>query len=420
MNSFCSRIGVAAVLLVIASIPAMSSDIKERSRLPFGSWILYYDVDNEDSRGACNLEGKWGDGAYISFFALYKSQYFIAISDPRWEIPTGAGGNLNLFFDARAPIPVAMGRLGATTIASKIFYISSPEGRQILDLFAASTRLAFVLPKGQRFNADMNSTAAAAREFEKCVLTWAGETIGPGETPQARKTEPAKSAAPPKEARNAPAPQKAPAAPSQSFGTGFVINRSGYLLTNNHVVGNCRSVKVHKAGYADQEAALVAHSVPDDLAVVKVSHPYPEAARFQTQRLRLGAAAATFGYPLAGALASNGNFTIGSITGLSGLADDGRFAQISTPVQPGNSGGPLLAQNGTVMGVVSSKMDAIAVAKFTGDIPQNVNFAIKSNIATNFLDANSIEYETSPGGPSLTDEDLAAYGQHIAAQIICN
>ena len=73
------------------------------------------------------------------------------------------------------------------------------------------------------------------------------------------------------------------------------------------------------------------------------------------------------------------------ITALAGLGDDDRLYQISAPVQPGNSGGPLFDESGRVIGIVVAKLDALKMAAATGYIPQNVNFAIKSGIAGSFL-----------------------------------
>ena len=70
-----------------------------------------------------------------------------------------------------------------------------------------------------------------------------------------------------------------------------------------------------------------------------------------------------------------------------GSGDDTRKIQISAPVHQGNSGGPALDQFGNVIGVIQSKQVAFA----SGDIPQNVNVAIKSMIALNFLEANGVE-----------------------------
>src|SRR5262249_57418929 len=103
---------------------------------------------------------------------------------------------------------------------------------------------------------------------------------------------------------------------------------------------------------------------------------------------RLGESIAIFGFPLTGLLSSSGNFTTGSVAAVTGLSDDSRMVQISAPVQPGNSGGPLIDKYGNVIGVIVAKLNAIGVASVTNDIPQNVNFAIKSPLATHFLASN--------------------------------
>lgn len=116
----------------------------------------------------------------------------------------------------------------------------------------------------------------------------------------------------------------------------------------------------------------------------------------------MGDQVVTFGFPLFGALSSRGNLTEGIVTALAGLADDTRMLQISIPVQPGNSGGPLIDNNGNVVGVVVAKINAMRVAEITGDIPQNVNFAIKSSVARSFLTANGLAV-----GIGRTDEELS-------------
>jgi S1-C subfamily serine protease len=69
------------------------------------------------------------------------------------------------------------------------------------------------------------------------------------------------------------------------------------------------------------------------------------------------------------------------------MGDDPRLFQISTAVQPGNSGGPLLDGDGQVVGLVVAKLDEIATAKETGSLPQNVNYALKSSFVLSFLES---------------------------------
>jgi uncharacterized protein len=99
-------------------------------------------------------------------------------------------------------------------------------------------------------------------------------------------------------------------------------------------------------------------------------------------RRRQGDSVVALGYPLTGLLSSDVNVTTGVISALAGVRSDTRFLQLTAPVQPGNSGGPLLDMSGHLVGVVSAKLNAVAVA--TGDIPQNVNFALKGGVAKKF------------------------------------
>jgi len=91
----------------------------------------------------------------------------------------------------------------------------------------------------------------------------------------------------------------------------------------------------------------------------------------------LGESAVTFGYPLAGMLGSGPQVTQGTVSGLLGPGEDASILQISAPIQPGSSGGPLLDSSGRVMGVV--------VATLSGG--QNVNFAVRSVLAEAIIEA---------------------------------
>jgi S1-C subfamily serine protease len=104
---------------------------------------------------------------------------------------------------------------------------------------------------------------------------------------------------------------------------------------------------------------------------------------------------------------------------LAGLADDSRYLQVSAPVQPGNSGGPVLDRNGTVVGVIVSKLNALSVASVTGDIPQNVNFAIKASVAAAFLDAQGIAHADNGGDATLSTPDIADRARSFTVRVLC-
>ncbi len=93
--------------------------------------------------------------------------------------------------------------------------------------------------------------------------------------------------------------------------------------------------------------------------------------------------------------------------------------QITAPVQPGNSGGPVLDAAGNAVGVVLSKLDAIRVARVTGDIPQNVNFAVSEGTARAFLDAHDVPYETALSTDSLMPADVAAKARKFTVAVEC-
>jgi S1-C subfamily serine protease len=125
------------------------------------------------------------------------------------------------------------------------------------------------------------------------------------------------------------------------------------------------------------------------------------------------------GYPLSGLLASSANLSVGNVSALAGLGDDPSYLQISAPVQPGNSGGPLLDASGHLVGIVTAKLNAARVARVTGDIPQNVNFAIKAKAARTFLDSKGIAYRTLRSEQQLSPADVGEAARPFTVHIKC-
>jgi serine protease Do len=213
-------------------------------------------------------------------------------------------------------------------------------------------------------------------------------------------------------------PSHAPESDSGYSGTGFFVSMKGHILTNNHVVKDCKNFWMAVPGSPRQVASVIATDETNDLALLITDTKQSSVPAFNT-RPKVGQNIFVYGFPLTGVLASSGNFTVGNITATAGLNDDTRMVQISAPVQPGNSGGPVMDQNGNILGVLVSKLNALRIAKVTDDIPQNVNFAIKSSIATNFLESNNIYPNTQVSDRPLESTNLAELSRSFTVRVTC-
>ena len=200
-----------------------------------------------------------------------------------------------------------------------------------------------------------------------------------------------------------------------SAGSGVVIGTHGEVLTNAHVVENCTKITVRSSS-----ASVVARDEKNDLAVVQSSLPASPVAVFREGGpVRAGDAVVALGYPLSGLLADTASLSVGNVSALAGLGDDTRFLQISAPVQPGNSGGPLLDASGHLIGIVTGKLDVMRLAPFLGDIPQNVNFALKAEMVRTFLDSKGIAYRTARSEQQLSPADVGEIGRPFTVHIAC-
>jgi S1-C subfamily serine protease len=199
-----------------------------------------------------------------------------------------------------------------------------------------------------------------------------------------------------------------------SSGTGIVVSADGRILTNSHVVHGCTEFHVNKVGAVPVSARLLAVDQSVDLAILQASVLTDVLPSFRTAA-RLGENVFVFGFPLSGLLAASGNFTAGNITATAGPLDDAKLLQLSAPVQPGNSGGPLLDAHGNV-----AKLDALMVANVTKDLPQNVIFAIKASVAAHFLKANGVTTQfTSSVSQSLAPDEIAERATALAVHVTC-
>lgn len=201
-----------------------------------------------------------------------------------------------------------------------------------------------------------------------------------------------------------------------SSGSGFYVTVDGHLVTNYHVVDGCKRL----ARGDGTELTLLASDPANDVALLKGPAVFNAAQLRATPEARQGEDVLTYGFPLQGMLSSSGQLNAGMVSALAGLRDNAAQLQIDVPVQPGNSGGPLLDRHGHVVGVVVAKLNALRVAQITGDIPQNINFAIKLAPVLALLDGQGIAYRVGDGSArTLSNLEIADAARAFTTAVWC-
>jgi hypothetical protein len=211
----------------------------------------------------------------------------------------------------------------------------------------------------------------------------------------------------------------ASAAPAFSTGSGVVVGPHE-VLTAAHVVKGCTPDITVRSSLTFSTGYVVARDETNDLAVVHTKNGLPAAVSFRDGPVRAGDQVIALGYPLQGLLATTPSLTVGNVNALRGIEDDSRFLQFSAPIQPGNSGGPLLNDSGHLVGIVTSKLNALKILKITGDIPENVNFALKTTTVRTFLDSNGFTYQIAGNERQMSPADVGDMARPFTVQIECN
>ena len=172
----------------------------------------------------------------------------------------------------------------------------------------------------------------------------------------------------------------------ESTGTGFIITDDGYFITNQHVAGEGATVRLVTAA-GTIPAKVVKVDKANDLALLKAEGKFTALPVITSRGVRLGATAATVGFPNTGLQGFAPKLARGEIASLAGEQDDARHFQISAPIQPGNSGGALVDERGNVIGVVVAKLSQRAALATSGALAENVNYAVKSSYLLSFLES---------------------------------
>lgn len=179
------------------------------------------------------------------------------------------------------------------------------------------------------------------------------------------------------------------ATPKEWSGTGFAL-KNGYLITNYHVIDGAGSISVQGVNgdfTTKLKATVVASDQANDIALLKINDgrftgfgnvPY----QLRTTMADVGESVFALGYPLADVMGDEIKFTDGRISSRTGIQGAVNVYQISVPIQPGNSGGPLFDQQGRIVGITTASLN-----KDVFDA-ENVNYAVKTNYILNLIDSS--------------------------------
>ena len=201
-------------------------------------------------------------------------------------------------------------------------------------------------------------------------------------------------------------------------GSGIIFTADGLVLTNHHVTSAGSSYTVITSDGQEIPASLVAQDADLDVAVLRLKTRFTSGTfknpppLVSSSKARSGEKVFTIGHPLAGLLSSEAKYNEGTISALSGMKDDLHLMQISVPIQPGNSGGPLANSRGEVIGLIVSTINGSALLRQRDIMAQNINFAIKADPIHEFLKANSIAL-TPYAAPADPVEHVKAFAVKV-------
>lgn len=171
---------------------------------------------------------------------------------------------------------------------------------------------------------------------------------------------------------------------TKAFGTGFGVSEDGYIVTNYHVIEGSKQIIVKGINgdfVKEYTADIVVSDKQNDLSILKINNLGPLRIsevpfRFKSSAAVVGNKIFVLGYPMRQSMGDDIKLTDGIISSKSGYNGDVTSFQISAPIQPGSSGGPLLDKNGFLVGVVNSKHV----------LAENASYAIKASYLNSLFD----------------------------------
>lgn len=213
-------------------------------------------------------------------------------------------------------------------------------------------------------------------------------------------------------------PPNSPGKAAASTGTGFFVSRQGHVVTNSHVLADCKTIKTIYNG-KQYKLALLKNDKPKDLALLRMRPAPPDAFKLRKDPAKPGEKVVVTGFPGDNAMKSKAKTTSGQVKEIAPSENaPGRF-YITAQVRPGNSGGPLLDAAGNVIGVVVAMRDVEGAAIVTGERPSDLGHAINAQTLLQFLRAAHVPYATAKTYSSRPPADIARNARKLIVPVIC-
>jgi S1-C subfamily serine protease/tetratricopeptide (TPR) repeat protein len=273
----------------------------------------------------------------------------------------------------------------------------------------------------QSYESSHAEAAKSSRRFGK---------VAPPIVPSKPRTQPPVAEAP---------PQSQKPSPQSGTGSGFFVSKMGHVITNAHVVQNCKKITIGDNANKQVPAELINTDRSNDLALLKLSTlemasaesksliqklgivvvPLASKGLLRSEDVKLGEKVLVAGYPFGELFSNTIKVTSGIVSATRGAGDDSGQFQLDAAVQPGNSGGPIYDSSGNIVGVVISQLDKLKMAKAIGSLPENVNFGIKASTVRQFLISSGVPSKKSERTEEKSTEQLAEIAKNQALMVMC-
>lgn len=380
---------------------------------PFGSvnvgnWVGgAFSNDETGAFSHCAATTPYASGVILVVSQNAAGTWSLAFASPSYRFNKGENAAIDVIFDGQE-----QARLFATAYRSDMLTAIMPAN--VVRTFQKASLMVATAGRAV-LNFDLTSTGPVIAALANCVTKVKADGLNKAGDFTKGAAKPAATA----DKQGTPSASKPVKSKS---GTGFVVSANGHIVTNHHVIEGCSDLKGNLTGEAAMVLRVVSSDANNDLALLQApsTATFKEYARIRNRSIRSGDSVVAIGFPFHGLLTSDFTVTTGIVSSLSGMRNDSRFLQISAPVQPGNSGGPLFDTTGQIVGVVTGKLDGLRVAVATGSIPENINFAIKTGALRDFLDNSVVPYQTAEPKGELKTTDIAGNARAYTMLISCN